>query len=259
MRLWIASGLVALLSSGLGAQTPYGLTNVTTDAGAGGAAANNPWLGAQIAYNFGGTDSFSENFLVTARFLYDPLGSNKDDTGDQRGWHAPVMGNIGDIASHVAGGEDSEGAITEKAQALLSSAQGINVGLYPYYVLARSNVVRLTAHGAIGWKLNSLRDPDNGTVMFNEGRGSAGLELALGNLNEEGRLPITLSVAPVVTFFSAAKYEEVFGERRGSLWSAEITGILPVGSGMGVLFQSVLAGNTRSSFSSGLVFLSSPE
>jgi len=249
----------ALLTSPAFPQTPYGFTNVVSDAGAGGVAANNPWLGAQVGYKFGGTDSFSDNLLVGAKFLYDPLGTNKDSSGDDRGWHLPVMGNISDLTANASAAASPSDQLDHQAQQLISSAQGLNVGVYPYLVISRSQVVRVTAHSLIGWKLSSLRTPGGETVLFNQGRVAAGLEVAIGQLNEAGRLPITFSVTPVITFLSADKYEQVFGTRKSAIGSVELTGVMPVGSGFGLLFEGILSGGDRGSFRSGMVFLTAPE
>jgi hypothetical protein len=229
---------------------------------AGGLAANNPWLGSQVAYRFGGGDEFSDNLLVSARLLYEiNLGSSK--------FALPVMGNVSPITQGLRDGLD-EDALKQKAAELLQSSQGITVGLFPYYVMEHDRLL-LTFHSVAAWRLNAFGDTatagegeaETGAgeepVYLHQGRFALGAEVLIGK-RDDGSAPLTVSVSPTLAVFSADQFQRAFGERKSSLFSLELTGIVPIGKGVGVLFEGIIGSEigseSRNAFRVGLLLTS---
>jgi len=226
------------MSSSANAQTPFSTENVSRSADKSqpttqGISAANPWLGAQVAYKFGGTDEIADNLIVSARLLYEiDFGTSK--------FRLPVMGNISDLTATTAVDASSAEQLAQKAQALVMSATGARVGLYPYYVAYKSDVASVVFHGEAAWKLNALEDPTKTLQYLQQLRFSGGIEFGLGKTDGD-RLPLTVSVTPTVTVFSAKDYAKIFGEEKSRVSGLEITGVIPVAQGVGFLLEGVLA------------------
>jgi hypothetical protein len=233
---------LSIVPAGLTAQTPASTINVAGPPPAAGLAANNPWMGAQVGYKFGNGGDFENSLLVTARLLY------KIESPLPR-LQLPVMGNISDIRPR----EVSEtGETWGEVQSLLISAEGINLGIFPYFPLHSTDLLLLTLHGGTSWKVNAYGSPVGETEYLHQARISGGIELGVGR-RADGRLPLTVSIAPVMSFFSADVYEGVFGERRRGLAHLEVTGIVPIGLGVGVLMEGLISSRSTSGFRAGIV------
>lgn len=212
-----------------------------------GIGANNPWFGGQIGYKFAGSDDFSDNLLVSARLLNE-IKLSKTDTR----FHLPVMGNISQIKDNLNNTNLSDDEKKSGISSLLMSTSGVNVGLYPYYEITRDDFFSITLHGVIAYKLNSFDLGNDNVQYLNQGRFSVGLETSIGETSAKtGRNPLTLSIAPTVTVFDKNIYNTVFKESRSNLNSLEITGVLPVGRGFGLLVESIIAKST--SFRAGIL------
>lgn len=233
------------------AQTPMSFANAgLSKTGEKGISANNFWLGAQVGYKFGSSDGFADNLLVSGRLLYDvDLGASK--------FHLPVMGNISSLRDvFTSSPKTSEDTIKAKVQDLMISAQGINVGLYPYYIAYSNEYFQFTLHGSATWKLNAFKDKKDETQYLDQGRFSLGIEASIGK-SGNGKYPLTVSVTPTYTFFDAEKYEKIFGENKRSITSLEITGVVPVGNGVGLLIESIVASKPFSAFRAGIIIAAS--
>lgn len=219
-------------------------------------AVNNPWFGSQLAYTIGGTNDLSDNFLVAAAFIYDPLGGETDDKGDPDRFHLPVVANFSPLGDAESADDPTADELKDKLLQMLNSPTGVSVGVYPYYVAVSTPKndakVRVTIHGAAGLKLNNLKAPDGENVLFEQARLSAGAELAVGRF-ADGRDPLTISLAPVFTAVSADDRARVFGERKTLLTSFEATVVFPLGRGFGVLAEGVFGQNDARGLRVGLL------
>lgn len=240
---------IFLLSSSiyLFGQTPSALVNnkgIKNE----GISANNPWLGGQVGYKFGGTGEFADNLIASARLMYKiELGTVK--------FQLPVMGNFSQLKDNISGNLQTDVENEARLQDILTSTQGLNIGLYPYYTITEKEYFSVIAHGVLMYKVNAFKDTTENSLYLNQGRISLGAEFHLGKKNiAEGRYPITLSIAPTMTFFDKSDYNKVFGEEKSSISSLEITTVVPIGKGIGVLFEGVIS--STSTFRTGLLFSS---
>jgi hypothetical protein len=200
------------------------------------AAANNPWyrLGAQFGYKVAGNDDFADALIASSRIVLQQLAfpSQSPRVG------LPVIGNLSKLNASLS--EDSVGSLVQK---LMSTAEGMNVGLYPYVEMFDPSVnksTQLTFYGSAVWKLNAGRDrTDSASFAFHQGRFSAGADLNL-LIAQGSELPVSLSGEIAVTTFRAQDYHRVTGRSRSKLTSLELTGILPVRSDLGLLGQVAL-------------------
>jgi hypothetical protein len=246
--------LLFAVPSMISAQTPFATRNVGHGAkpGAAGIAANNPWLGAQVSYRFGESDAFADNLLVSGRLLYDIL------PGDTTRFHLPVMGNVGPLIQVATDPESDEKAVRDQADQLLLGAQGVTVGLYPYIEIRKSDRFLLTFHSVVAWRLNALHElgspstSDPELVYLLQGRFATGVELVIGS-RADGRRSFTLSVTPTLAVFGKDAYRRAFGEEKWRLPSLEATAILPLGAGVGVLFEGIDGEGSSNAFRMGLL------
>lgn len=236
--------MVCLLNGVAFSQTPSALLNVAQEKKAGEVSAqsvapNNPWIpGAQVGLKFAGTGSISDALLVNASAAYfvplDPISSH--------GWALPVMGNLASLASDLSGSKTLKDSLDKAAKTLLSSAEGINVSLYPYRVVRNKTNTSATLFGAIGAKVNNLpsKDKPSDAVTLLQGRFAVGLELAIGKPQENSTpRQLTISLAGVGHLVGANAYKKVFGEDQSFLASTELTTIVPIQPGMAVLMEMI--------------------
>jgi hypothetical protein len=248
-RMLLMSCLLAVASTAAG-QTPFGSMNAGGAAApeALGAAANNPWLGSQVAAKIGDSDDLADVFLVSARTFYDI------DVGFER-FHLPVMANLSPLSQSLP---DSASELREQMEDLALSTQGVNIGLYPFMEFALSDFLLITPHGAAAYRLNSFQPPAQGDgdatekVYLHQFRTSLGVEAALG-ARSDGDAVLTLSVAPTLSFFSAEKHRQLFGYDESRFAALEITAILPLGDGFGFLAEYVDGEGSVNLFRVGLI------
>lgn len=218
---------------------------------AGGLAAKNPWVGAQVGYLFGDSEEFADNLLVSGRILYDiDLNSEK--------FELPVVGNISSIIKSKVGFEEGDGKekLDSEVKELMTSNQGLHIGLYPYYRIKTGETFSLIAHGVAGWKLNGLQDTVNNKVTYlNQGRFSAGLEFGIGRSTAD-KIPLTISITPTVAIFDKNEYREVFGVAKSYTGTLELTCVVPLKKGIGVMFEDIvpLSKGVSNVFRVGIIF-----
>lgn len=177
-------------------QTPYSVfnsANLKGDVGIQQVSAKNVWLGSKLSLNLSDENPISDNFLLTGRVLYTPI------LGDKYG--VPIM------VTASSGGE------------ILNPESGMNLGVYPYYILSSNSSMTLLAHGGIGYK--SLQQE---TEALQQIRALLGLEIAL--TGKTGGPPVTFSLTPVYTNTSGITGNKSF---------LEATFVLPIGKNLGVL------------------------
>lgn len=108
---------------------------------------------------------------------------------------------------------------------LSGNQSNVNVGLFPWYLVYNSATLSLVAHGGAEYELYPGEELYNSIQYFSL---SAGLEL--GFWMQSG-LPLTLSATPIYSFRNLDL---------NNLFSLELTGIIPIANGMGILIDSVL-------------------
>jgi hypothetical protein len=251
-------------TSDIPAQTPIGIRGgVNSDLGEGkrgGIAANSMWLGGQLAYRFGGSDSFASDLLASGLFTY--------DTELGKGWHLPVISNFGGKIGPPAEIASAAEGIEQQMKDLVQSSTGITAGVFPYREIHRGERSLITLHGMTAWRYNALRPygeqqvagvaTDAGTLVdLQQIKVGAGLEIVVGDRKSPG---LTFGVTPVARFIlDKDAYKRAFGEERSMLNAVEIVSILPLrADGVGLLFEGVLGGSKQSAFRVGLLLAARP-
>jgi len=215
-------------------QTPSSMMNNVGLKNA-GMAARNPWLGGQIGYKFGGSDEFADNLIASARLMYEiDLSSKK--------FQLPIMGNVSQLRDNLDLDLDDDIKDEARIQDLITSTQGVNLGLYPYYIWKQKNTLALIIHGVAAYKINAFKESEESTIYFQQGRFSVGVEAQIGKYdNSKGQYPWTISLAPTLTIFKKSDYTAIFGNEKSSISSLEITSVLPIGRGMGFLLEAIIS------------------
>jgi|GEM_PF-2941156 len=206
------------------AQTPFQTVNSRKSGlQASQASANNPWIGAKLSYSFDDNQDLSDNFLLNGRLLY----SLSDPEAK---WQFPIISNV----SLSLTGDNSILDIAD----LLTSEKGITAGLYPYTVLKSTGSTTWVLHGAGVYRILPKADSS-----FQQVRILAGVEVA--HALKEGGIPATVSLTPVYHF----------NNQSDNFLSLELTGVLPVAEGMGLLLEYVRPFNSNASpvFRAGII------
>lgn len=100
-----------------------------------------------------------------------------------------------------------------------SNGDGVGLGIFPFYILSGGDRYKLVAHSGLDYRFKP-----NQATSANEFKFLIGLEVAFyGN---DGA-PFTLSVAPETTITGGT-----------SAWDLGVTAIVPIASGLGVLFEA---------------------
>lgn len=160
----------------------------------------NPWVGAKLSMAINDPDNdIANNFIFSARVLYEAV------TGDN--YSVPIVG------SFALGNDD-----------MLSPESGFNAGVYPYYIAKESEGLAVVMHGGAGYKIIPQGSDFNESPQ--QIRALAGVELAF---KQDGKLPTTLSVTPTYLMHFNSDLEDSFG--------IEVTGVLPISDGLGVLAE----------------------
>ena len=121
-------------------------------------------------------------------------------------WMLPVIGNVT--------------ATQDTAES------GYDFGLAPFYVLTEGTNLKLLAHGLINYKI--LNRAEQG--QRNEFKFSAGLEAVINP--KDGGNSLTLSVAPEFVMNT--------GDVENQRWGLSLTGVLPIGNGLGILAEGLI-------------------
>lgn len=197
--------LFAACVTAASSQTPYSFTQATdTYANVEQISLANPWVGARLSYNLNEDAPLDENFLFSAKVLYTPAqGEN---------FAIPIVGTAGLNSTD-----------------LFNPESGVNIGVYPYYIFSKSETLTLIAHGGMGYKVIT-KDVEVGDETPQQVRLVGGVEVAL--FPESGGLPTTLSVTPVYLINTGTNIDNT-----GVL---EITGIVPVANGVGLIAEGLV-------------------
>lgn len=196
------------------AQTPYSIFNSANESGVGiqQSSAKNLWLGSKLVYSVDENNPISDNFLLTGKVLYTPISSEK--------YGIPII-----VTASPSGGD------------ILNPESGINMGVYPYYILSSNSSMTLLAHGGIGYK--SLQQEAEALQQI---RALIGLEAAFAG--KAGGPPVTLSITPVYTNTSGALGNKTF---------LEATAVIPVSKSLGALVDWQSGSALSSGFRIGII------
>jgi len=260
-RSLIVSFLASIAFINASGQTPVSVSRLagrppTTPGGdvrtAGVVAGNNPWLlAADLSIKpLAGGGGFSEQWLLSAAKVVYDLPLDGDVLG---GAHFPIMANLADILPNLGEGSKKD-SLDAAIQSLVTSSDGINVGVYPFWPLTNKLFgVRATVFTGISAKWNEFNDTTANTKQtLLTGRFSGGLEFSIGD-ETDGKKPLTVSLSAVHSRFGADAYQAVFKERRSTLNSAELTAILPIQTGVGILFEGIGVEQKKPAFRLGLL------
>jgi len=220
---------------------------------AAGSSGFNPWLGAQLLLNVAGTGDVSDNLIVSGRLLYQLKTTSKK-------FKIPIMGNISNLTSDLENKKADE--IEQSVNEIVMSDKGLNIGLYPYYILVPyDRDFYLLAHGSLNWKLNGFKLTDSTSNYLNIGRFSAGFEIGYGTLdNITGDKPLTISITPTLSLFDKTKYKEIFGIDKSMVLGLELTGIIPISkTGIAVVLDGIFSKGTDAAFRVGFILSGKPD
>ncbi len=250
--------VLVLLASPAVAQTPTATVSVATqptqpadgsrggEMRARGVSPVNPWLSGSVAYRFPGTGDPGDSFLVTARALY--WLDRADEPASPRGWGLPIMGNVSGLSASTPP-EDMD----RKVQEVASSSEGMYAGVFPYWRFYKQSLLSPTGYvGIVPFKLNFVKAPDGSTQSLYHGDVSAGLELAIGK--KDGRSLLTVSASATYAFpYDKSAFSTAFPDAGFHRWSGEVTAVLPIGEGLGLVVSSVFPEGADPGFSAGLL------
>lgn len=167
----------------------------------------NPYIGAaKLSYNFDQDKPLNDNLLFSATVQLTPIQGER--------FALPIVGVAG-----LGSGD------------MFNPGSGLNIGVYPYYILTQSETVKLVAHGGVAYKVITqdvgVEDDAPQQVKL-----LGGLEVIYG---DAGKLPMTLSVTPAYLHHSVPEMESV-----GVL---EATAVIPVAAGLAVLVEGLVPFN----------------
>lgn len=240
--------LVGLAHSAM-AQTPTASVSVVKPSAVQEKAVSpaNPWVSAGVSYRFAG--KVEESFLVSARALY--WLDEQDEDGSPRGFGLPVMGNFSGISAST-----QPEKLDEKIQEVVGSAHGLYAGVYPYWRFFKQSLVSPTVYaGLVPFRLVAAKVADGSGVMLYQGNVSAGVELVVGR--KDGRSLLTVSATGAYAVpYNHADFNRAFPGAKFQRWSAELTTVLPIGSGIGILVEGIFPGSAAPGFRAGLILAS---
>jgi len=171
-----------------------------------GVSLKNTWIGSKLSYEFQGDGLLKQNFLFSAKILYTPIHGDR--------YAIPIVSGLG-----------------VNSPSPFSPDGGINIGVYPYYVVKDATNSVLVLHGGLGYKMIPKEMPEDALRTFV--RASIGMEVLM--YQNGFKAPLSLSITPL--------YMDGMG--------LEITGILPISAGIGILAE-YFAG-TNSVFRLGII------
>jgi hypothetical protein len=211
-------------------------------------ARRNPYVGAQVGYRFGDGGDFANNLIAAGSLMYDVIQPMQDSKKSFE-FALPVRGNIGPL---IAQEEDSR---EEKLNEIVTSTQGIRIGIEPYLRLGTAKYLHPVLFGSAGWKLNAAKDSaSNETNYLALGRFSLGFELGIGD-SGDGRLPMTISVSPVYSVFANDPPLNVVPTGKKSVASYEFTAVVPIATSAALLTEAIAVRDAKPVWRIGLVFV----
>ncbi len=199
------------------------------------------WIGATLAYNIDGAEI--DNVVGSAKVGINPV------SGEYLGASWGIVGNFANFIS-AQNKEKTEKDLLKVAQ----SSQGLSIGMAgTWEVFRHSNDFNLRCYVSTGYRLNAFQrvGKDSSSVSLSQFRNTAGIEFEGFRFNNGGKLH--LSFEGSLTAFSENKYELVFGEKKSSLTSLEVTAILPIAGNIGFLANGTYAKQLTPVYQFGIV------
>ena len=220
--------------------------SATGDTAAAPQSSHNPYVGAQAGYVFGGGE-FASNLVANGSVVYDVLHTPRspgDDTTSH--FSLSIRGNVSSLVAAKDGADRDK-----QAQSLISGAQGIRISVEPFLALPSVGFLKPGMFASAGWKLNAVKDATDSTRYLALGRFALGIEGVFGP-KDESRSPIVIDISPVYSTFAGRDYRSIAGLEK-SIWSGELTVVLPVGASTGFLTEAIIAQHALPVWRTGLV------
>lgn len=206
------------------------------------------WVNAKIGYNF---DGFSDDnyFVGAAKISINPMKKSSSSP-----FHTDIIGNVANFISSQNYADNAE-TNNKNLQKLSQSTQGLFLGLGQLYEgrFNGNNKVFYRPYFTTGYRLNTFKNigPDSVTVNLSQFRSSLGFEIEGFEFVNGGAM--NFSVEGSLAFFDKNRYNQVFGEKKGSLATFEATVILPITSKLGFFANGTYAPKMSAVYLIGLV------
>ncbi|MBN8666334.1 MAG: hypothetical protein J0M30_02445 [Chitinophagales bacterium] len=211
-------------------------------------APNSTWIGAKIGYNFDGFSDDENDFIGAAKVRLN-MAETKFENFD-----FGVIGNVSDFISNSSK-EEKETSL----QKLTLSVSGLSVGIYGQHFITRKDEkdakVRTSSsvYYTANYRLNTYQNigVDSITVNLSQFKSSFGYQFEGLNFTKKGSLNI--SVEGSFYAFDPGRYEKIFNNRKGTMFSLEIGAILPINEMIGFFVSTTMAPKVEGVFLCGLI------
>lgn len=199
------------------------------------------WIGAQLFYNFDGSNLDNTVGAATIKL-------NTASNISKKHFELNVVGNIAKLSSAV-----DKDNLSRDLREISQSAQGLNIGLEPIFKIIDTTGCKFDIYGNIGYKINSFQDvnDDGDDVGLSQGRFMVGAQIEFLKFDDDSMLH--LSVEGGASVFDKNEYAKVFGKPKSSLLFLETMVILPIGKKFGFLTKYTLTQYGTPVFGAGLV------
>lgn len=212
----------------------------------------NPWYGASGGYLFGGEGEVNDNFYGTAKIQYPLFPKNKTN------FVFPLVANIADLNSKISFEEIP--SIVSSLTDLLGDERGVSLSMEPAFILNSANTNKdkslFVLHLIAGGKWNKFQSEEDsssfkGIVQFRIG---GGLEYGFGKVDGNPNFKkFIINVTPVLSIFSEADINELFLAEKSSYFAVEVSGVLVIQDGIGLLLESQFGNDIESNFKIGIL------
>jgi hypothetical protein len=126
-------------------------------------------------------------------------------------------------------------------------------GVYPYWRFYKQSLVSPTVYaGIVPFKVSFVKAADGSTQSLYHGDLSIGAEAAIGR--KDGRSLLTVSVSGQYALpYDEGAFSTAFPNDGFHRWSAEVSAVLPIGDGLGLLVSGVFPQDADPGFSAGVL------
>ena len=203
------------------------------------------------------TDRASDDIFGSSKVIINEVDRFiKDDRFSLR-----LVGNISKLTSSFEsepGNNADQDEVEKGINDIAQSQQGLIVGLSPMFKTNYDRIYKkdaLRIYSVIGYKLNTIDNEmdEESSEDFSQFRLTGGIEL---EFLEAAGAPFVIGFEGGITAFSKKRYEDLFGEEKGSLSFWESFLIVPIRQGFGLLFMFNKSEETEVVPQIGLVFRS---
>jgi hypothetical protein len=200
------------------------------------------WLGATVAYNVDGAEV--DNIVGSAKIGINPV---------ERRHLGAYWGIVGNFANFISA--QNKEKTNKDLLKVAQSSQGLSIGIAgTWEVLPSTKDFNFRFYLTTGYRLNAFQKvgEDSISVGLSQFRNSLGIEFEGLKFKNGGKLHFSFEGS--LAAFSQNKYELVFGEKKSSLSSLEITAILPIAQNIGFLANGTYCKNFASVYQFGIIF-----